>query len=805
MTSIIQNQLINKLNYTVHNDDNVPIDITSKNIDTYYKEVYILLKRDHDIIPIDFYNLYVSEKLYKNVTSNLMIYKVSISIILKNISKFFHKLMIKSNTEIESFNIFNYTLNDKNLILPIFNIHYLDLSTYMNQYNITNDIDNIYKLILMNNYLEKQTHTGDTLFKLINNIHESTYWTCEKNCLINITEQFNKRRITFDIGRLNNTVVINNISKVLKSKILTNDEDYIKDINNKDKKYIDIASFSNYVIEDKPDMNHEIYNKLFDSLNEKEQYFLFTNSMISKKYVHLAINNKHIMDIMVPRMKPMACLFKYLLSYSWIMFYYEECIKKSSLIKTDTCIFDIDTASTLPVFPFFHTKMKENPYMPILVSDQKLLKDTNIGGIPEINNIMYRNNGICNLKEFIHRMNIFCINDENVDIFENFDFHKYNVAICGSIMTACLQKKHPLMNVIENCTFDKYFNEYYYESDIDVMFIAKNIKTFITNVNAFYKQICINMLKTNKKYNDVELILNKIGYLFVTKQFIDKNISKDPSKIKWIMNNINSDEVQEIFKPFYDKLKKEKYQELIQNYTEQEIKTLEEEYPDIYKTIGVKFKIYVNNHSAKEIDLAYTFKYNITSKYLKHSFELFKICSNDFFSHVSQFHLPCVRGYYDGNVYLTPSCISSHMTYMNIDYKYVTGSTDIIEIINKYRARGFGTILNKNEHTTVTNYCLNMPHLKKIFPTNASINGPIQFNHLLYRPRNELVNKYNLNLYLPSFYNSFSYMKILKAIDPLILVSSLYKNTCVINNDGCINPLKKWIIDYTWDFAQGLL
>ena len=94
----------------------------------------------------------------------------------------------------------------------------------------------------------------------------------------------------------------------------------------------------------------------------------------------------------------------------------------------------------------------------------------------------------------------------------------------------------------------------------------------------------------------------------------------------------------------------------------------------------------------------YNVKFKIDSQYLPHSFEIFSIKYKSFFSTVSKFHLPIVRSYYNGNnVYLLPSCISACMTMMNIDYKYFAGSKDQIDIINKYRMRGFGTYLNAKE------------------------------------------------------------------------------------------------------------
>lgn len=46
---------------------------------------------------------------------------------------------------------------------------------------------------------------------------------------------------------------------------------------------------------------------------------------------------------------------------------------------------------------------------------------------------------------------------------------------------------------------------------------------------------------------------------------------------------------------------------------------------------------------------------------------------------------------------------------MNIDYKYVAGSTDPMEIINKNRMRGFGTWLNETEIKDLIKYSLHVP------------------------------------------------------------------------------------------------
>jgi hypothetical protein len=85
--------------------------------------------------------------------------------------------------------------------------------------------------------------------------------------------------------------------------------------------------------------------------------------------------------------------------------------------------------------------------------------------------------------------------------------------------------------------------------------------------------------------------------------------------------------------------------------------------------------------------------------------ETFMVIGEDFFKTVARFHLPCVRAYYTGNnVYMTPTFITAMMTNVNVEYKYFSGQRDPVEILNKYRTRGFGTLLNNKEKEYVYTY-----------------------------------------------------------------------------------------------------
>jgi len=140
------------------------------------------------------------------------------------------------------------------------------------------------------------------------------------------------------------------------------------------------------------------------------------------------------------------------------------------------------------------------------------MPENNICGIPDYKD--KKNYGIINFNNFKVNMNLFTTGNINNDLFVNIDFGN-NIAITGSIMTACLQLYHPLL---DNFTGDinqktvKFYDEYYSKSDIDIMVKTSDTFEYIEIVNRIYKQIVINIIKlnpTNAKPEHTKLILNR--------------------------------------------------------------------------------------------------------------------------------------------------------------------------------------------------------------------------------------------------------------------------------------------------------
>jgi hypothetical protein len=828
MNNIIDNPFINIRSLLINNNDpDNQIVLNQDNIYKYYNNVFIIVNKNNKYVDSDIYKHKIDKDIFDKISKNLILYITNIRILLNN--SHFNNLIIMKKNFLEQYNIFEYELGEYNLVLPIFNINYQDLLQYLIQYNPTNTLINLLKIDTINSYFNKSTNYS----KFIKNLCEADYWTNIHNCKLNIDYKFKNKKITFNISRLKQEIgisilnILNNL-KIDNPKKDDNNEDYIKniDLNQQNKEcnennsdVDDNSSNYKYKINNLTNdlINYDNVNQLFNNLCIKNKLLLVCNLLVSKKYCHFVINNHNILYLMKDKIYEHAPLFRYVMGYSWLKLYMDE-IKLNTFVKTsDNIIFNINTASLLPVFPFCGKNPKLNPYMVILINDKLLISGSNILGIEDYNDLIkIENRGICNFEEFKIRLNIFCTGNDNIDIFDNIDFKKYNIAISGSVITGCIQRYHPLLTRFKVESFNEklnaFFEEYYNEADIDIMFKTKDNLVYLDNVYAFYQDIKESLKNKFNNFvdNDINISLNKINYLFVSEEFINNNIifddiEKDNNKIKYITDNINSFEIVNIFKPYFNKLMNKKINDL-------NLKGIDnDKYIDLFLD-NEEFKIYINKLNKIHIYVDSSYKYKIFSKYILHKFELFNIKEDDFFGTVVKFHLPCVRGYYDKyDVYLLPSCIIAHMTFINIDYRYMHGSQDPIHILNKYRSRGFGTYLNQSDIKLYSDYIETINPWNKLYKLQ-SLNGSLSLNVKLFRPRlynseyyNDDINTTNryIDTQLPnSISNLLSLYKSISSVTSDRFKSLLLKpelknkldNLTTINKTGNVNIINKLFI-----------
>ena len=181
------------------------------------------------------------------------------------------------------------------------------------------------------------------------------------------------------------------------------------------------------------------------------------------------------------------------------------------------------------------------------------------------------------------------------------------------------------------------------------------------------------------------------------------------------------------------------------------------------------------------------FKYKITSPHLNRTIEIFRSKYPEVWSIVGKFHLGNVRCYYDfSKVYLLPSCITSHLTFMNIDYKYFAGSCDPAEILLKNLQRGWGTYLNLKEISHLIKYVSEVDKRKNLIDINIKsiktyqkIRGSSLLSSKLFRPR----------LYNSDFY-----------YDAVPVDLTIGYNECVVSGNKIIDNYSKFMIEMSSRF-----
>ncbi len=838
--------------------------INMANIGKYFKHVYCLCPFDK--IDINMITQQTIDKdVFNKLTNDMIIYKTNISM-LKNIIHFSNVIHCDKSVITKS-NRFGYDLEEMVLVLPIFNISFLNLTNYIDNMIESTSFNKLYDTLIISDYY------GDKKDKLvlkmkINNmiktLEESYYWTFPYNCLMNLSKLFDKRQFNLKIVKyVNNSKHILDIIDQSKIK-----ENYLQQIFNS-KQYVDpsaILDKKGYKLFNKVHscdyMNDDI-NKLFDSIDDYQKYMMFSMLCCSKQYCHLIVNNKTMLIRMKSVIKENIALYKYLFGYAWIRFYFEETINRNYVKTTDMYIFDIDTATELPVFHYNILQPHENPYHTLLVAEKMINPELNIGGIVHPND---KTKIICNLSEFKQRMNIFISGNEKIDLFEGFDFNSNNTIITGSIMTACVQYSHPLINLfVNNITkndinmlYNRFFDEYYYEADVDIAVYATNTFQFIDISRKIHEHLMLTICQhfdCDPIHIKFELVQST--YLFVTSEMIEKNICNESLKYDMVVANLNKPEIKKLFIPFayikleeenkklmetYPYIVKDNYKEVFefseddiiiklfdpQTFTTMKNVKLESDFtPDeldhCFDQVNEKKPTYEQREMMNGCGFTNNFKVKITCPHLSHDFEIFPNKKEDHMSLVANFHMPCVRAYYNGNVYMTPSFITAHMTYMNIDYKYVAGNKDPLEIINKYRMRGFGTWLNNNEITTYIKYISDVPFWNNLFgvlpqnkKTYSKCLGSLQMNHKLFHPRRfnidiitspkarplPIDNPYNENIKtqiysMSEFYNKFySY--------GAYYMCQCLEDTTINITDGYIKPLNISLIEkhYTHKTVQ---
>jgi hypothetical protein len=920
----------------IHNNEIYPHELTVRKLFLNYNKLLILCLESNEVINDDIFSMNISPNYIRSLSNKLVLIKGTIKM-LRN-PKHRDNIIDVDKKYIEMFNKYNIDLDEHELLLPILNISEKDIMIYIKQFTGIFDITDLFKLRTMNDYFcDEKTSliVKENIITTIRSMIETCYWTLRYNCQLNITIKFMDRGFYINSQRIEDKNIKEIIEKI--NDIPEGGNNYLQFIYRK-KNFVDAASnirkdgytlYHPYNVKS-DDITVDDINMLFDSLSSKKEFYYFlTSLMVSKEYCHLIVNNKYLLKKLYNKnlfnkkndpnnksiLERYIPIIKYLLGYTWITMYIEESIKKSRVTEKDRIIFDIDTAHLLPYFPYDAYEPHLNPYLTILVKEQVLDSKNNIIGLPCVSTTLNNNrirNGITTLDEFRRRVNLFTTGNQDNNIFNGMNWK--NIAICGSIMPACVQERSHLMSLFEdpinpneNEAFIRFCDEYYVSSDIDVVIIHESWFDFFDKSYEFLDVITNNLIDIETKKlgsNNTEVTIDSQETIQLVKNSMNVNIVKTAAVMvneKYIKNNIlesalekdakytyeyikahiNDDDIKDLFYEIYKNYKmndNEKY--IDKNDSKLYGQWTNEHYTEIFDIISkndmlvilIKTKeewdkerqeressLQLDKKTTDEINVLFKeendedvefvteypildefedefsdnieevctihegYKFKISSKYLKHPFELFKTKYPSIWSMISRFHLPCVRSYYDGNnVYMLPSCVTAMMTNINTDYKYFAGAKDPIEIINKYRTRGFGVYLNDMEKIHLIEYSRNVTKWNNLYGINiknsqtiVNVFGYKTLDDKIYKPR-----RFNSEFYTdyPHVSDNYQNCSNLVYLTNQQLVDNEYRHIYgydnsmhsspvkleslySINDKGYINPLKKWIIDAGYDLC----
>ena len=569
----------------------------------------------------------------------------------------------------------------------------------------------------------------------------SEYWEDSYNCNITLTDKFVSRRF-------NNSTYLNNLETVDKSIFEQNKNigsvdwnsreiNYLNDlIREKNVNWTDMCVSKYYTPTVSTLTNSDIVTIFRLIPTEYIKYLFLTNLLCSRSHCHLILNNQELLRLARPFFDKYKIIFKYLIGYAWITLKNEEYYIYHKIKDTDRFIFDIDTANQLPIFPFSYEDINQNPYSCVLVDNDVMDLKHNCLSLDMMKNYE-KYYGVCTSEEFSRRLNIFVNGSNKKGVLDCIDWS--SCVISGSVMTACGMKYNPLLdicktdnnfNVITDTDLSNFFFHYYQDSDIDLICNKESMLEFIQVVDEFIQ-------KVKKISNKVSVSNVQTGTIIISEEFIGQELTglraalkSDKIDVQYVKSNLSNQDIKNYFyDKFYVPWKTEKaaqakmsgeptdsVKEYIKMIPREEFRLYNLDYDlneeKINKKDWEKY-IYLNElmdcsgseHENKLVaKLSESIRFKVSPSGSK-TFEIFKSANENFFSTVSKFHMGFVRAIWNGRTALClPSYITSMMLQLAVDYKYFASIRDPIEIVNKYRSRGFGVILNDFEKLHMAYY-----------------------------------------------------------------------------------------------------
>jgi hypothetical protein len=742
--------------------------------------------------------------------------------------------VIVDRSWLTKFNHNDIDLEGKEIVVPLLELSSEGVSKYLSLFKSGLPIKEIQDLTALADMVGASSvdMVKTKKHSLWKSLDSSSYWTHKYNCHINMTKGFLERGFTYKDINLEREHIKRTLAPAnsdIKTDVVIEALAKMKDIPNylrfiyRDIDKPDTGEFKYWIDNTECDISPDM---IIDNITKSDihsKFNIFNSLLLSKKYCHLAFT-KQILNEMSPIIQKALPFYRYVFGYPWLCFYAEELIKKTRIKSTDRVVFDIETANALPFFPFCPEDLHLNPYVPAPFSKAAIQGDKNCLGMKMIKN--YKNYGVGTLDDFKNKFNIFSSGSKDHNIFDGMDWT--DIAVSGSLIPACVPKGEPLVDDMPGEDYDKKLanfyghKRYYRSSDIDMMCYTTSIYEFMDKVSNI-----VDVIKGNiqKQYPEKDIVMqvipNKPLLIVVSKDFLKRQFGVEDVKSSDVIlrfdlylmyirlkhkavkyHSEHCTKENQFYKAFY-------LPSAISDMTLLIVDSVnkDEGFSDIEGEITIRHNdVFEDEDKINPIvfKICENIKFKVHSQNMVRPVEIFKTRYAEHFGTIARFHLPIVRGYYDGTtVKLLSSCITAIMTRVNLGYRYFAGVRDPIVIINKYRDRGYGIILNPKEHVHLVKHNLSIKKLKKLYKLNIKNKGSIQWHIGPLQKKTNIIPLGGVEQYIDTvadieewYKKEVGYSKGSHTLDFL-----KYKT---IADDGNVVPIKAWLCDAAFDvFFEG--
>ena len=450
---------------------------------------------------------------------------------------------------------------------------------------------------------------------------------------------------------------------------------------NKNNNFLEVSVLDN---REYPDLDrYEKILRFLVNIKLKEQAIIMVcRLMLSYKDCHI-IKNQYALSLL----NDMEELKKYCMYYSMYLLRHEETIMFNNVDTKYRVVFSLKEAASLPNYSM--SNLDVSPYVLQLTDNTNIYKTMPF--------YLYGKRSINSVEEFNKRFNLV-----TGGIFEGINLRELNAAITGSILIPCVLKS-PLEHDFDSVQWNRERKNIKMNHPYMIDMLKNNDEAFINYAEYYYPSyVSLTDEEYIKEVYPSVAINNKIDGInnldcgIIKYEDADGNKQHNTSEVE-IDKIINNTENKSSINVVYNKLA-----DIDISITTRDINDFKNKVYILFNKIknnaAHRGEVYIN-----EIITIASVKYKIYGPGIPRPIDVFKIPYEPI-KMIKKFHTNAVKMYYDGELYLLRSCVTTLLSGVGENYKWFSCNKSPADVLLKYAQRGITIILNSKERKSILNY-----------------------------------------------------------------------------------------------------